>query len=77
MSASARSVGSDALVLVGIALGLVVAVIVERTLVQGMVDRPIIIAAVTAVVALLWLFVVRLFFGPPLARQVVPKRDGS
>jgi hypothetical protein len=77
MSASARSVGSDALVLVGIALGLVVAVIVERTLVQGMVDRPVIIAAVTAVVALLWLVVVRLFFGPPLARAAVPKRDGS
>ncbi len=77
MSASARSVGSDALVLVGIALGLVVAVIVERTLVQGMVDRPVIIAAVTALVALLWLAVVRLFFGPPLARAEVPKRDGS
>jgi hypothetical protein len=74
MRASGKSIGSDALVLIGIALGLVVAVIVDRTLVDGMTDRPVLIAAVTIVVALLWLVVVRLFVGPPAAREVAPKR---
>jgi hypothetical protein len=74
MRRSAKSYGSDALVLIGVALGLVVAVLVDRTLVEGVADRPVVIAAVTAVVALLWLFVIRFFFGPPVAREVAPKR---
>ena len=74
MRTTARSYGSDALVLLGVVLGLVVAVLVDRTLVEGVVDRPVVIAAVTAVVALLWLFVIRFFFGPPVAREVAPRR---
>ncbi|MBO0698242.1 MAG: hypothetical protein J2P46_07605 [Zavarzinella sp.] len=73
MTESPRHIGAESLGLAGIALGLLVAFLVEPSLSAGPGDRPLIIAAVTAVVAMLWLIAVRLLFTPQVARATVPK----
>jgi hypothetical protein len=77
MNTSSDRMGSGGLALIGVALGLVVAVIVDRELMEGQTDRPVVVAAVTAGVALLWLVVVRLFIWPTPARAAVRKQKGA
>jgi hypothetical protein len=65
--------GTGGLALIGVALGLVAALIVDRELVDGQTDRPVIVAAVTVIVAILWLAMVRILVWPKPARAPVPK----
>jgi len=73
MKASGRQIGAESLGLAGVGLGLLVAFLVEPTLSAGPGDRPLVIAAITAVVAMLWLIAVRLLFTPQVVRATVPK----
>jgi hypothetical protein len=75
MNTPANRMGTGGLALIGIGLGLVVAVLVDRQLGDGQTDRPVIAAAVTGVVAILWLAMVRLFIWPKAAQASVTKRN--
>jgi hypothetical protein len=74
MNTSNRRLGSEWVALIGVGLGLVVAVILSRELSEGPGDRPVIMAIVTGVVAVLWMVAYRLVVGPAVARVAVPKR---
>ena len=73
MNASKRPVRADWLGIAGVALGLIVALVVERNLATGPGERPFVFAAITAVVAMLWLVAVRLLFTPRVAQAPVPR----
>jgi hypothetical protein len=76
MKASPRQIGAESLGLAGVGFGLLVAFLLEPSLSAGPGDRPLVIAAITAVVAMLWLVAIRLVFTPPVVREVVPKERG-
>ena len=61
--------------MMGVAIGLAVALLVDRFVVEGMVDRPLVFAGVTAGVAVLWLVAIRLVFGPAPARAKITNRS--
>jgi hypothetical protein len=73
MNAPRTQGGAEWLGLAGVGLGLVVALIVERNLETGPGERPFVFAAVTAVVAMLWLVAARLLFTPQVVQAPVPK----
>ena len=73
MSTSPKGIGAESLGLAGVGLGLLVAFLIEPSLGAGPSDRPVVIAAITAVVTMLWLVAVRLVFTPPVVRAAVPK----
>jgi hypothetical protein len=74
MDKSNNRLGSEWVALIGVGLGLAVALVLSGELADGPGDRPVIMAVVTAVVALLWMAAYRLVVGPAVARAVVPKR---
>jgi len=59
---------------IGVGIGLVVALIVDRLLADALSDRMLVTAGVTAFVAIVWLMVIRLVFRPTPARASVPKQ---
>ena len=73
MSASPKWIRAESLGLAGVGLGLLVAFLIEPSLGAGPGDRPVVIAAITAVVTMVWLIAVRLVFSPPVVRATVPK----
>jgi len=75
MSESAKRNVASWLGIIGVGIGLAVALIVDRLLVESVVDRPLVIAGVTAFVALIWLMAIRLVFGPTPARAKATKRS--
>ena len=75
MSETTKRSGAGWLGVIGVGIGLAVALIVDRLLVDSVVDRPLVIAGVTAFVALVWLMAIRLVFGPTPAGAKVPKRS--
>ena len=60
----------------GVGIGLVVALLVDRQLLEGQSDRPVIAAAITGVVALIWIALVRLIVWPVPAPTLVSKQKG-
>ena len=76
MSAPKKFFRADWLGIAGVGLGLIVALIVEQSLDTGPGERPFVFAAVTAVVAMLWLVAVRLLFTPQVVHAPVPKDRG-
>jgi hypothetical protein len=73
MSAPTNHNGTEWLALTGVGLGLIVALIVDRTMMDGMTDRPVVITGITAMVAMLWIVTVRLFVWSPTAPITVSK----
>lgn len=74
MNTSTNRLGTDALVAIGIGIGLVVAVIVDQTVMYGMSDRPVVLAVITGMVAVLWMAVVRMVLWPTPAHATVTHR---
>jgi membrane protein YdbS with pleckstrin-like domain len=74
MNTSANRIRTDTLVAIGIGIGLVVAVIVDQTIMYGMSDRPVVLAVITGIVAVLWMAVVQLFLWPTPAHATVTHR---
>jgi formate-dependent nitrite reductase membrane component NrfD len=56
--------GTEWLALTGVGIGLIVALIVDRQLLESQSDRPVIAAAITGVVAVIWIALVRLVLWP-------------
>jgi hypothetical protein len=75
MNKSAAGNGAGWLGMMGVAIGLIVALFVDRLAADTMVDRPLVIAGITAAVAVLWLVAIRLVFGPTPARAKVTNRS--
>jgi hypothetical protein len=74
MKEATKRIGAGWLGVIGVGIGLVVALIVDRLLADALVDRMLVAAGVTALVAILWLMAIRLAFGPTPARATVPKQ---
>lgn len=74
MSEATKQNGAGWLGVIGVGIGLVVALIVDRLLPDAQVDRMLVAAGVTAFVAIVWLMVIRLVFGPTPARASIPKQ---
>ncbi|HKB03977.1 MAG TPA: hypothetical protein VKD90_17270 [Gemmataceae bacterium] len=74
MNRSNNRLGSEWVALIGVGLGLVVAVILSREFTEGPGDRPVVMAIVTGVVAVLWMVAYRMVVGPAVARVDVPKQ---
>jgi hypothetical protein len=64
MSTSASRNGTEWLALTGVGIGLIVALIVDRTTMEGTSDRPVVVTLITALVAMLWIAAVRLLIWP-------------
>ena len=64
MNAPANRMGTEWLALTGVGIGLVVALIVDRQLLDSTTDRPLIAAALTGAVALVWIAVMRVVVWP-------------
>ena len=64
MSAAANRMGTEWLGAIGVGLGLVVALFVDQMLVEALVDRPVMIVGVTALVAMLFIAMTRVFLWP-------------
>jgi len=77
MNEATKRNGAGWLGVIGVGIGLVVALIVDRLFADSMTDRMLVAAGVTAFVAIVWLTVVRLAFSPSPARASVPKRGQS
>ena len=75
MNTSRSKIRAEWLAVIGVGLGLVVAVLVDQMVGRGMTDRPVLIAGVTAIVALLWLALVRAIQGTTPAQARAPKRS--
>lgn len=74
MNEPTKRIGAGWLGVIGVGIGLVVALIVDRLLVDALMDRMLVAAGVTAFVAIVWLMVMRLVFGPTPARATIPKQ---
>jgi hypothetical protein len=66
MSKSASGNGTEWLALTGVGIGLIVALIVDRTTMEGTSDRPVVITLITAFVAMLWIAAIRLWMRPKM-----------
>ena len=75
MNRSVNQIAASWLGLVGVAIGLAVAIGTDQLLSETQVDRPLVFAGVTGGIALFWLMAVRLAFGPTPARARIPKRS--
>ena len=76
MNTPANRMGTEWLALTGVGIGLVVALFVDRQLLEGQSDRPVIAAAITGVVALIWIALVRLVVWHVPAPTLVSKQKG-
>jgi hypothetical protein len=74
MNDATKRNGAGWLGFIGVGIGLVVALIVDRLLADALVDRMLVAAGVTGSVAIVWLMVIRLVFGPTPARARVPRQ---
>ena len=64
MSATANRMGTEWLAAIGVGIGLIVALIVDQSVTEALVDRPALIVGITAVVAMLFIAMVRVFLWP-------------
>lgn len=64
MSKAATRNGTEWLALTGVGIGLIVALIVDRTMMEGTSDRPVVATLITAFVAIIWIALVRLLIWP-------------
>jgi hypothetical protein len=69
MSTNPNRNGTEWLALTGVGIGLIVALIVDRTMMEGTSDRPVVITLITAFVAMLWIAAVRLLIWPERTRS--------
>ena len=64
MNAPANRMGTEWLALTGVGIGLIVALIVDRQLLDSTTDRPLVAAGITGVVALVWIAIIRVVVWP-------------
>jgi hypothetical protein len=64
MSTNPSRNGTEWLALTGVGIGLIVALVVDRTMMENTGDRPVVITLITAFVAMLWIVAVRLLIWP-------------
>ncbi len=75
MSERANRLAIGWLAFIGVGIGVVVAVILDRTMMEGMGNRPVIFAAITAGVAILWVAAFRIVISPKAAEA--PQSNSS
>ena len=64
MNTPANRIGTEWLALTGVGIGLIVALIVDRQMLDSTSDRPLVAAVITGAVALVWIAIMRLVVWP-------------
>lgn len=77
MNAPANRMGTEWLALTGVVIGLIAALIVDRQLMEGQSDRPLIAAAITGAVAVIWIALLRYVVVPNPAAIIASRRKSS